>query len=221
MQSVWSCLVQWKPQLANLLNTLAFQIWVVLIQSISVWIAKNCRDRACLFPYLTFPMTRGTEHLWDFVFLMEGGSRFPYKMLHEKSHGHFEETTEEYADFLSGWEDQRWPWPSAFPFLNSQHLSISARRGRATFAGAMEGYYSRFDSSDLEKALSEDLAGHSTQGAHGLNYHHGPPGDEGQTFFMPCKSIMGQGGTLTALFQLVQQINGNSPYDSTTFCGIP
>ena len=105
---------------------------------------------------------------------------------------------------------------SLFEFPASQHFCSGPCN-----AGAMEGYYSRFDSSDLEKALSEDLAGHSTQGAHGLNYHHGPPGDEGQTFFMPCKSIMGQGGTLTALFQLVQQINGNSSYDSTTFCGIP
>eukprot|EP00435_Cladocopium_sp_Y103_P011899 s3822_g3.t1 len=66
----------------------------------------------------------------------------------------------------------------------------------------MEGYYSRFDSSDLEKALSEDLAGHSTQGAHGLNYHHKPPGDEGQTFFMPCKSIMGQGAMKGAVSQI-------------------
>ena len=71
----------------------------------------------------------------------------------------------------------------------------------------MEGYYSRLNSSDLEKALSEDLAGHSTQGAHGLNYHHEQPGDEGQTFFMPCKSIMGQGGMLAK--EVVQQINGN------------
>eukprot|EP00913_Durusdinium_trenchii_P025984 g24381.t1 len=63
----------------------------------------------------------------------------------------------------------------------------------------MEGYYSSFD---LSKALSEDLAGHTTQGAHGLNYHHGPPGDEGQTFFMPCKSIMGQGAMKGAVSQI-------------------
>ncbi|OLP78468.1 putative alcohol dehydrogenase [Symbiodinium microadriaticum] len=55
---------------------------------------------------------------------------------------------------------------------------------------------------ELTEAISKDLAGHTTQGAHGLNYHHKSPGDEGTTFFMPSKSLLGEG----ALRGAVQQI---------------
>jgi len=65
---------------------------------------------------------------------------------------------------------------------------------------ALDEIYLRFAQSEN----SEDLAGHLTQGAHGLNYHHKAPGDEGQTFFMPCKSILGEG----ALKGAVSQIKG-------------
>ena len=47
--------------------------------------------------------------------------------------------------------------------------------------------------SELADAVSQDLAGHTTQGAHGMNYHHNSPGDEGTTFFMPMKSLLGEG----------------------------
>ena len=56
--------------------------------------------------------------------------------------------------------------------------------------------------SKLADALVQDLAGHTTQGAHGMNYHHKSPGDEGTTFFMPMKSLLGEG----ALAGAVQQI---------------
>ncbi|CAE7520769.1 yiaY [Symbiodinium sp. CCMP2592] len=57
-------------------------------------------------------------------------------------------------------------------------------------------------SEDLALAISQDLAGHTTQGAHGMNYHHKSPGDQGTTFFMPMKSLLGEG----ALAGAVQQI---------------
>eukprot|EP00931_Biecheleriopsis_adriatica_P025370 TRINITY_DN155_c0_g1_i2.p1 TRINITY_DN155_c0_g1~~TRINITY_DN155_c0_g1_i2.p1 ORF type:complete len:472 (-),score=119.94 TRINITY_DN155_c0_g1_i2:81-1496(-) len=63
---------------------------------------------------------------------------------------------------------------------------------------ALDEIYLRFSQSEF----SEDLAGHSTQGAHGLNYHHKRPGDEGQTFFMPCKSILGEGAMKGAVEQI-------------------
>ena len=57
-------------------------------------------------------------------------------------------------------------------------------------------------SEELALAISQDLAGHTTQGAHGMNYHHKSPGDQGTTFFMPMKSLLGEG----ALPGAVQQI---------------
>jgi hypothetical protein len=42
---------------------------------------------------------------------------------------------------------------------------------------------------DLSAALEQDLAGHTTQGAHGINYHHRPASGDGSIFFMPNKSL--------------------------------
>mmetsp|Transcript_37133 Transcript_37133/g.88658 ORF Transcript_37133/g.88658 Transcript_37133/m.88658 type:complete len:468 (+) Transcript_37133:63-1466(+) len=67
---------------------------------------------------------------------------------------------------------------------------------------AMDAIYQSTSCQELTEAISKDLAGHTTQGAHGLNYHHKSPGDEGTTFFMPSKSLLGEG----ALRGAVQQI---------------
>jgi alcohol dehydrogenase len=53
-----------------------------------------------------------------------------------------------------------------------------------------------------QSEICEDLAGHTTQGAHGLNYHHKPASDEGQTFFMPAKSLLGEGALKGAVSQI-------------------
>mmetsp|Transcript_71855 Transcript_71855/g.166260 ORF Transcript_71855/g.166260 Transcript_71855/m.166260 type:complete len:464 (-) Transcript_71855:191-1582(-) len=66
----------------------------------------------------------------------------------------------------------------------------------------MEEIYRTISASDLLKDSSEDLAGHSTQGAHGLNYHHKPTGHEGMTFFMPPKSLLGEGALQGAVSQI-------------------
>ena len=68
----------------------------------------------------------------------------------------------------------------------------------------MAGYdkiYHTAASTEFEAEVAKDLAGHTTQGAHGVNYHHPPSGDQGSTFFMPTKSLLGEGALVGAVSQ--------------------
>ena len=40
-----------------------------------------------------------------------------------------------------------------------------------------------------EGVLEEGLENHSTQGSHGVNYHHPEQGDTGYQFFMPSRKF--------------------------------
>eukprot|EP00438_Fugacium_kawagutii_P000218 Skav212263 [mRNA] locus=scaffold732:57377:58669:- [translate_table: standard] len=65
---------------------------------------------------------------------------------------------------------------------------------------SVEKIYQKSSSTDYE--MEKDLAGHTTQGAHGVNYHHPPAGDQGSTFFMPLKSLVGAGALAGAVAQI-------------------
>jgi len=54
----------------------------------------------------------------------------------------------------------------------------------------------------LRPRFIQDLAGHTTQGAHGVNYHHPKVSGPGSTFFMPCKSLLGEGALVGAVSQI-------------------
>ncbi|KAJ7527061.1 hypothetical protein O6H91_16G034200 [Diphasiastrum complanatum] len=45
----------------------------------------------------------------------------------------------------------------------------------------------------LHDIIEGSLADHTTQGQHGVNYHHPSPGTDGYTFFMPCLNLIGEG----------------------------
>ncbi len=65
----------------------------------------------------------------------------------------------------------------------------------------MDKVYETCTSVEYENDVEKDLAGHTTQGSHGVNYHHPPPGDQGSTFFMPSKSLLGEGALVGAVSQ--------------------
>lgn len=62
--------------------------------------------------------------------------------------------------------------------------------------------YETCASMEYENDVEKDLAGHTTQGSHGVNYHHPPSGDQGSTFFMPSKSLLGEGALVGAVSQV-------------------
>lgn len=66
----------------------------------------------------------------------------------------------------------------------------------------MDEVYRTASGAELAMEAEKDLAGHLTQGAHGMNYHHKPSGDEGSTFFMPMKSLLGPGALVGAVSQV-------------------
>jgi len=66
----------------------------------------------------------------------------------------------------------------------------------------VEPIYKAFSNSGLTGEFEKDLAGHTTQGAHGVNYHHPSTGKEGSTFYMPCKSLLGEGALVGAMNQV-------------------
>ena len=65
----------------------------------------------------------------------------------------------------------------------------------------MDKVYETCTSMEYENDVEKDLAGHTTQGSHGVNYHHPPSGDQGSTFFMPSKSLLGEGALVGAVSQ--------------------
>ena len=65
----------------------------------------------------------------------------------------------------------------------------------------MDKVYETCASVEYENDVEKDLAGHTTQGSHGVNYHHPPSGDQGSTFFMPSKSLLGEGALVGAVSQ--------------------
>ena len=67
---------------------------------------------------------------------------------------------------------------------------------------SMDKIYQKSSSAEYEMEVEKDLAGHTTQGAHGVNYHHAAAGDQGSTFFMPCKSLLGEGALVGAVSQV-------------------
>jgi len=44
----------------------------------------------------------------------------------------------------------------------------------------------------------------TAQGSHGVNYHHPPFSDQGSTFYMPCRSLLGEGALVGAVTQVKQ-----------------
>lgn len=62
--------------------------------------------------------------------------------------------------------------------------------------------YQAISDGDLTGDVEMDLAGHTTQGSHGVNYHHPTTGTEGSTFFMPGKSLLGEGALVGAVKQM-------------------
>lgn len=67
---------------------------------------------------------------------------------------------------------------------------------------AIDEVYHATSSTDLFGEVEKDLAGHTTQGSHGVNYHHPPQTDQGSTFFMPNKSLLGEGALVGAVSQV-------------------
>lgn len=68
----------------------------------------------------------------------------------------------------------------------------------------MESVYRTSSKAEVYEEVEQDLAGHTTQGSHGVNYHHPKEGDAaaGSTFYMPAKSIMGEGALTGAVAQI-------------------
>ena len=65
-----------------------------------------------------------------------------------------------------------------------------------------EDVYRASSHPDVAADIERDLAGHTTQGSHGVNYHHPPASGEGSTFFMPTKSLLGEGALKGAISQI-------------------
>mmetsp|Transcript_104459 Transcript_104459/g.253571 ORF Transcript_104459/g.253571 Transcript_104459/m.253571 type:complete len:433 (-) Transcript_104459:170-1468(-) len=67
---------------------------------------------------------------------------------------------------------------------------------------SVDELYRAASSPEVAVEMEKDLAGHATQGSHGVNYHHPSVGGEGSTFYMPCKSLLGAGAVSGAVSQL-------------------
>mmetsp|Transcript_89944 Transcript_89944/g.279946 ORF Transcript_89944/g.279946 Transcript_89944/m.279946 type:complete len:428 (+) Transcript_89944:137-1420(+) len=68
----------------------------------------------------------------------------------------------------------------------------------------MDEVYRTASSQECFGEVETDLAGHTTQGSHGVNYHHPSIGGQGSTFYMPCKSLLGEGALVGAVAQVKQ-----------------
>jgi len=65
-----------------------------------------------------------------------------------------------------------------------------------------EELYKTASHEDVAADIEMDLAGHTTQGSHGVNYHHPTTSGQGSIFFMPNKSLLGEGALQGAVGQI-------------------
>ncbi|KAJ7566308.1 hypothetical protein O6H91_02G096500 [Diphasiastrum complanatum] len=64
------------------------------------------------------------------------------------------------------------------------------------------GETSQMQLDHLHDNLEGSLVDHPTQGQHGVNYHHSPPGTDGYAFFMPSLNLIGEGSSKAAGAQI-------------------
>ena len=85
-------------------------------------------------------------------------------------------------------------WPDGLTYCGHTVVTLDPETSSGIVGAQVSAAVSEEQQEQLkENTLEEGLENHSTQGSHGVNYHHPEQGDTGYQFFMPsraCRSFV-------------------------------